>query len=322
MANGVAHSDIDTPSQRGVLRPASLVELLSYGRQSLAQVDTAWMNLLCADGLPGSEYLDREQVLATLESWLPVITEQTESRLAQNFHFIHEDYYHGSANFLRMAMIVSVTKKVFGVEANQERIAEQDIGDESSAQSKPDYKDCRDLFIHGMVAYPGNDPPNGGTCCSIPALLVVLARMLDYPVFLSTARQHTFSRWDTPEERFNVERHNSGVTFMHDDEHYLSWPKPMDDAYIRAHDALKSLDPHEELAMFLSFRAYCLEANMRFEEAIEILDYSIRLHPGCRHYSAFQGYCRNRMIVSAGRQAKIAAPASTPYLFEFLTGPF
>ncbi len=294
-------TDLEQGQDVGVVRPSTLADLLSLDDDSLAKCSLARMNMLCAIGLPGASELDMDGVESTLVSWLPEIRRQTEHYLHAGFHHTHSDYYHGSENFLRMAMIISVTKKAFGVEYNQARIAEQDIGQEANATSKPDYRDCRDLFIHGMVEYSGNAPANGGTCCSMPLLIVSLARMLGYPAYLSTAREHVFCRWDGKGDRFNVERHNSGVAFMHDDGHYRIWPKPMNDEFITSRGALRNLTRQQELALCLSFRAYVLEANGCFSDAARVLEVAERLHPKCVHYTALKYHCwtRDRLIEPA-----------------------
>jgi hypothetical protein len=50
-------------------QPQRLKELLQMTPDELDGVDIARINLLCAEGLPGSESLNIEQALATLDQW-------------------------------------------------------------------------------------------------------------------------------------------------------------------------------------------------------------------------------------------------------------
>ena len=49
------------------IHPKSLAELLALSPDQLEKVDIALMNLLCAEGLRGSEDLDAQQCLDTLD---------------------------------------------------------------------------------------------------------------------------------------------------------------------------------------------------------------------------------------------------------------
>ena len=65
--------------------PRSFAELIELSEQELELVDIARMNLLCAKGLPGSEELDVEQYMETLDTWAGHVLEM-ERRYTPVFH--------------------------------------------------------------------------------------------------------------------------------------------------------------------------------------------------------------------------------------------
>jgi hypothetical protein len=108
-------SSLSVASDANQLKPSSLAELLSLSPDDLARVDVARMNLLCAEGLPGSEKLDIEASLATLDRWAAHIKSETDRHLYR-FHqnpaefensegyFPHVDAEHGSTTGLRRSL--------------------------------------------------------------------------------------------------------------------------------------------------------------------------------------------------------------------------
>ncbi len=207
----------------------------------LRRQDLALVNLRCAEGLPGSENLDIQSCLATLNQWTQRVRFETERHLYRAHDPKFAKHYRNSEAYLRASMMIQVLQEDLGVKYNMERV--RDI----------DFTKSQDLFIHGMI---GHD--NGGTCVSMPVLYTAIARRLGYPIFLTTAKAHVFCRWDDGKERFNIEGSGNGFSAF-DDEHYMKWPKPISPEEVEAGYYLKSLSPGEELAVFLSARGHCLE---------------------------------------------------------------
>jgi hypothetical protein len=58
-----------SPGTVAFVAPTSFTALLALKPQELAKVDVASMNLLCAQGLPGSEDLNLVVSLETLDQW-------------------------------------------------------------------------------------------------------------------------------------------------------------------------------------------------------------------------------------------------------------
>ncbi|MGB7746042.1 MAG: hypothetical protein WBN75_01990 [Verrucomicrobiia bacterium] len=63
-------------------QPATLKELLASLPAELEKCDLARMNLLCAEGLSGSENLNVDESLATLDQWAQHVKSETD----RNFH--------------------------------------------------------------------------------------------------------------------------------------------------------------------------------------------------------------------------------------------
>lgn len=250
------------------LTPKSLAELLALPSDQLERVDIALMNLLCAEGLPGSESLDIQAVLATLDAWAEGVALETARSYAQ---FLRDPAdYENSEGYFKALVLVTVLERDLGVRYNLERA------------DQPDFRNSKDQFIHGMV----NDS-NGGTCVSMPVVDLAIGRRLGYPLKLALAREHVFWRWDdgrSPPMNFN----NAGRGLRSDpDEFYRSWPRPITDEDLKHREFLVSLTPAEELAVFLAARGHCLMANGRYKDALEAYRAAADRHPPATAYRIF-----------------------------------
>lgn len=231
-----------------------LPRILDATPEAIAGSDIARLNLACAVGLPGAQQLDVAGTIAELDRWAEHVKAETE----RNFHRFRAQpgEFQNSEAYFRALMLIVALQGDLGVHYNPARISE------------PDFTNSKDLFLHGMVA-----DANGGTCVSMPVLYVAIGRRLGYPMRLTLTKGHVFARWDGAERanpafrgRFNVEGTNRGLSTF-DDAHYAEWPNKLTDAE-RANDwFLRSLDPAEELAVFLMQRGHCLEDTGRTAEA-------------------------------------------------------
>ena len=190
--------------------------------------------------------------------------------------------FKNSPGFFCCSFLLQVLQEDFGVEYNPLRV--RDASFQNPRCLEPDFRDSRDLFIHGII------DGAGGTCASMPVLYVAVGRRLGYPLKLVESRGHLFFRWDDPSgerfgvpERFNVEGTGYGISSF-DDDYYRNWPEPWSSA---DHDGgwyLKSLSPFEELAAFLCTRGECLMDNGRLDEAIQAYQWVCRLMPQDKRY--------------------------------------
>jgi len=147
----------------------------------------------------------------------------------------------------------------------------------------PDFSDASDLFLNGLLT-----GKRQGTCVSMPVLYVAVGRRLGYPLKLVSSKAHLFARWESPDdkERFNIEATNQGLNCFPDD-YYHTWPVTLTDDEINRGEYLKSLNPAEELAVFLSTRGHCLEAAGRLAEAQVAYAHAHALAPSSSVYLAF-----------------------------------
>lgn len=230
----------------------------------LDRLDIAALNFLCAAELPGAETLD----VGRYFDWLDEAARKADFDTRRHWHrFIAApSTYNNSPGYYCCYYLLQALQEDFGVRYNPERARNLEFGD--AKYFDPDFKDARDLFIHGIIDGPG------GTCASMPVLYVAVGRRLGYPLKLVETRAHIFMRWDDPSgqrlgvpEVFNVEGAGEGIASYGDD-HYRTWPEPWTDEEKSAGWYLKSLTPTEELTTFLCLRAECLTDNGRIDEAI------------------------------------------------------
>lgn len=229
-----------------VVDHAAFDEITGMLDDELQGEDIALLNLRCAEGLPGSESLEIDSCLKTLDDWADRVRIETQRNVLK--FYAEPSEFKNSLAFYQMLMLVTVLQQDFGVHYDADSIREVD------------FSNSERLFVHGML---GGD---GGTCVSMPVLYTAVARRLGYPVFLVNAKEHVFCRWDAPNERFNVEATNQGMN-SHDDAHYMQWPHPISQSEVDQGLFLKSLTMSESLAAFLATRGHCFEDNGRKLEA-------------------------------------------------------
>ncbi|MCC6357107.1 MAG: tetratricopeptide repeat protein [Phycisphaerales bacterium] len=220
------------------------------------------MNLLCAAGLPGAESLDIPAALLQLDTYAAKVKLETDRHLYRAKDPRYAEHYAHSEARLRAEFIVQVLQEDCGVRYNPDRV------------TNPDFRDGRDLFIHGMLA-----GGNGGTCASMPVMYVAIGRRLGYPMKLVQAKEHLFCRWDDGSERFNIEASGGGGVHFDPDDRYRTWPKPISDAEMASGVFLTSLTPTQDLANFLHGRGACLHAAGRLVEARAAFAEAHRLEP-------------------------------------------
>lgn len=186
-------------AQAKPVAPVSLSELLELPVGSLASMDLALMNLLCAQELPGASELNVSNLLATLDQWAFRVQRETQRHY---YRYRNNPQEYGSSEaYFRMLMMAVVLHEDFNIRYNPERIS-------SPAAMNPNdgfFADSQDLFLHGLLG-----PRRLGTCSSMPVLCAALGRRLGYPLKLVTTKAHLFIRWEDDKERFNLEATGRG----------------------------------------------------------------------------------------------------------------
>jgi|GEM_PF-1646172 len=234
----------------------------SLSDEELARYDVAYLNLLAAEGLPGSESLDISAALVKINHWTNVAHRNT---VHWRKTFVPSDDCQTDAQHCMMSL-VTVLQRDLGVHYNV-----------NCMDGPYNALDSRNNFLHGPLS------DHGGTCCSLPILYLAIGRRLGYPLKLVSTIGHSFVRWDDPSgERFNIEC--AGVGFAaRDDENYRLWPRAFTDAERESQIYMQNLTPRQEMAQNFVERAHCLADNLQFFEAVKAFHFAHKLNP-CYEY--------------------------------------
>jgi hypothetical protein len=262
--------------------PQSYAKLLAIPDAELAQLDIAVVNLLCAQGLSGSENLDIEASIKILDEWAELM-KQSEQKYSAGF-FQNRKKYNNSYAMFQAVNLGLTLKEDLKCRYNQELV---DFGVMEDIQSTRFFKDSRDIFIHGFTE------KQTGSCSFLPVLMVTIGRRCGYPLYLVPCKGHLFCRWDDGKERFNIETACPGVDSK-PDSYYMRWPHPSSHAEIQSEKYLKSLMPREELGLFFDLRGACLQSNQQFFEAIESYNCALKSFPESK-------YIRNSLAQSSSK---------------------
>ena len=234
-----------------------------------ADYDIAEINLLTAQGLPGSEKLDSEKVLKSLDLWAAWVKRETE-RSMHRFKENPKDF-HDSEEYFRILMMVTVLQQDFKVKYHKNPKMRAGIEHDRPGDLSF-YGNSQDIFIHGSASYTYD---HQGTCASLPVLYVAVGRRLGYPLKLATCKKHMFARWEDKHQKFNIEATSRGLN-CYPDQEYREWPVPITDEEMATGMYLKSLTPKQELAVFLGLRALNHKHNnqeLKMETAGSYADY-------------------------------------------------
>jgi hypothetical protein len=250
----------------------TLAALLALKPHQLEGLDIGLTNLLCAEGLRGSENLDLDKSLDRLDEMATRVRLETD----RNMHRFRSNpaEYENSEPYYRMAMLVTVLQQDFGIIYNPDRVTPVGVFESNDKF----FADSRDVFIHGLTG-----ETKSGTCSSLPAFYIAVGRRLKYPLSLVSAKNHLFVRWEDQETRLNIEAAAVGMN-TYDDAHYRKWPYPMTTQEERDNGFIKSMTAAEECAVFMSIRGHCLMAAGRSSEAISAHDRAVRLAPQAKFY--------------------------------------
>jgi Transglutaminase-like superfamily len=269
-------------------QPATLKELLALSPADLEKCELARMNLLCAEGLPGSEDLKIDDTLATLDSWAQHVKSETD----RNFHHFQEtpNEFNNSESYYRALLLITVVQQDYNIHYNPAHITTPD-------SPEPDdtfFVDSKDLFLHGLVSSRAM-----GTCISMPVFYVAIGQRLGYPMKLVTAKDHVFARWESADgkDRFNIEATGQGLSTP-DDNFYKTWPFPISDEDIKLNSYLKAQTAAQELSLFLDTRGHCLRVAGHLAEAKAAYLQAQALTPQWPEHKLFLAAAESPMIQS------------------------
>lgn len=241
----------------------AITKLYNSTPEEVARYDLAEMNLISAFGLPGAEHIDMGAMLALLDFWAKQVAAYTVKHMVA--YRAHAAEFGSLARFRITAMIQCLNEEI-GIRYNPARITDPD-----------NFDDPEDSFIHGLLG-----PRRMGTCASLPVLLTALGRRLGYPLKLVLVPTHCLCRWDSPQERFNIEYHAKGLNSQ-PDEHYYEWPMQwtpdMNPQERERPTYLISLTPQQDLAVCALNRAHQLSHVGRHREALWAMQVADRFWP-------------------------------------------
>jgi len=247
-------------SSPSLQQPKTLAALLQVPADQLQNVEIARMNLLCAEGLVGSEQMDVEKDLAVIDQWATQADEDLR-RFTPLYHAHPEKFpdVHSESEW-KMYVLFGFLRERQGIGYNPELKALFAKG-YGYIEDHPDEfrQDARDTFLNGIVER------RVGVCSSLPAIFVAVGRRLGYPLYYVHTKGHSFVRWDDGKERFNVETTRSFFTTPHDD-YYERWPYRISKQDQADFGYLKNQTPQQMLAGFLQDRCACLYASGRVKE--------------------------------------------------------
>jgi tetratricopeptide (TPR) repeat protein len=264
--------------------PRKYAPLTGYSESELQLVDIAWMNLVCAEGLLGAETLDIDEVLTLFDQWSDTVLQNEKKYTAQ--YYQNPDRYDNSLAKFKAVNLGLTLKQDLGCGYNLSLIQSGAMDDVKSTRF---FKDSRDLFLHGFTSN------RRGSCASLPVLMVAIGRRCGYPLYLVACKGHLFCRWDDGKERFNIETACPGVDSK-PDTYYKTWPHPSTNKELESEHYLKNLSPKEELGVFSSIRASCLQENGRYEEAIQAYEVALQAFPESPSLNAYLIHLKGRKL--------------------------
>lgn len=267
----------------------TLEALIDLPESDLAKVDIATLNLAAAEGLPGSEEIDRADMRDTIDAWARRVATVTANKA--HFFKSHPDFYENSwAKYCSIILVLTLQQDL-RVHYNFEQ------------RTNPSLAKSKDQFLHGIVE------GTGGTCASLPVAFVAVGRRLGYPLKLAQGFSHYYARWDDPAtgERFNIEASGPGGLDFHDDDHYREMAREMGVGRLEGGNYFQSMSPREELSSFLTTRADCLRENGRWLEAHSTYQTAVELAPrNLFAVALLQGTTKTLQRMHAAQRAEAA----------------
>ena len=282
----------------------TLDALLALKPHQIDELDIGLTNLLCAEGLRGSEKLDLDKSLDRLDEMATRVRLETD----RNMHRFRSNpaEYENSEPYYRMAMLVTVLQQDFGIIYNPDRVTPVGVFESNDKF----FADSRDVFIHGLTG-----ETKSGTCSSLPAFYIAIGRRLKYPLSLVSAKNHLFVRWEDQESRLNVEAAGIGMN-TYDDAHYRKWPYPMTAQEEKDNGFIKSMTAAEECAVFMSIRGHCLMAAGRSDEALAAHEQAARLAPEAKLYGIILDIAKREAAARAAPKPRGVGMPPDPTLWD------
>jgi len=118
LADTNTFSSITLVSEYGSVTPTNLTQLMALSPDELEKVDIGLIDLLCAEGLSGSEDLDVQKSLDTLDAWARHV--ESETKRNQHLYEEHPERFKFSLPYYRMAMLATVLSQDLRIQYSPE----------------------------------------------------------------------------------------------------------------------------------------------------------------------------------------------------------
>ena len=171
----------------------TVAQLIALSDAELEKVDIVEMNIAVAREIPGLEKLNYAAYRKKVDAW----TDQFSQWLPTTEHAYRQDptKYKNDINFFRIGMLAQFLDQQVGVAY----VESQKRGVKEVRYTNPGH-----LLLHGLI------DTKQGTCATMPALHVAIARRLGWPVALACAKSHYVSRYDNGKTAYNIESTDTG----------------------------------------------------------------------------------------------------------------
>jgi hypothetical protein len=186
----------------GVAGHRSVGDLMALSDAELEQVDIVEMNIAVAREIPGLEDLDYDKYRQTVDGW----TDQFRAWLPTVEHAYYErpEYFKNDIHFFRLGMLAQFLDQTVGVRYVEEQRQAQVEARKAGRKAEVAYTDPGHLLLHGLI------DTKRGTCGTMPALHVAIARRMGWPVGLACADSHYVCRYDDGQHVYNIEATDTG----------------------------------------------------------------------------------------------------------------
>ncbi len=200
--NSGLQSNRSSHSSSGIAGRRSLADLMALSDAELERIDIVEMSVAVAREIPGLGNLDYGKYRRVVDGW----TDQFRLWLPTVEYAFHQDpsKYHSDINFFRLGMLAQFLDQSVGVAYVQEQREAQVEARRKGRKVEVAYTDPGHLLLHGLI------DTKRGTCATMPALHVAIARRLGWPVALACATSHYVCRYDDGQRVYNIEATDTG----------------------------------------------------------------------------------------------------------------
>ena len=199
---GDAKVNLSVRHEASVVGHRTLAQLIALSDLELESVDIVEMNIAVAHGIPGLETLNYDDYRRTVDAW----TDQFRAWLPTVEYVFLQDpsRFHSDINFFRLGMIAQFLDHQVGVAYVEEQKRAQVEARKTGRKAEVAYIDPGQLLLHGLIN------TKRGTCGTMPALHVAMARRMGWPVGLACADSHYVCRYDDGQHVYNIEATDTG----------------------------------------------------------------------------------------------------------------